>query len=108
MAEQSNLERLKELDAEREKLVDASVSEAIAQINNLISELSALGQTFELVKVDGRKTRKASSTSREKSQCTICKFDTIPQHDGRTHRDQRENKRPYTDKELAKHGLVKA
>lgn len=40
-------------------------------------------------------------------ECPICQFATDEPHDGRKHRSQGENKRPFTDEELSELGLRK-
>lgn len=103
------LEKLKKLDAERSKLLEGAKTEALAKANQAVEELNAIGFSYELVENKGEKPRKARKVDHApKGTCPICKYSTNPPHDARSHRAQQSHKKPFTDDELAKLGMVKA
>ena len=109
MSEQSVIDRIKQLDAEKAKLLDAAKRGALKKVEDAIGELHSLGFTnYRLQEVDAdpgpRKIRRPASPDRE---CQICRFKTIPSHDSRKHRSQAV-KKPFTDAELHDMGLQKA
>jgi len=109
MSEQSVIDRIRQLDAEKAKLLSEAKKEALKKVEDAISELHSLGFTnYRLQEVgadpDPRKIRRTASSDRE---CQICQFKTNPPHDGRKHRSQT-IKKPFTDAELHDLGLEKA
>jgi hypothetical protein len=94
------LKAIKDLEAQKAE----AIQELLAERLKIDEQLAMLGHT------DGKAPKKKAGTPRQKSEiCTICKFATDPSHDGRLkfHRDQGENKKPLTDKQLADLGLKK-
>lgn len=107
----SVLDRLKKLDAEREKLLDEAKSEALAAAEAAIKDLNDLGFNYRLVEAGQRAAVKESGNGRRRSgpsdqPCPICQFKTDPPHDGRAHRSQKE-KKPFSPAELAEKGLTR-
>ena len=108
-AEKSAIQRIKELEAERASIFDQAKEEALAKAKAAVSELNALGlnyvlsssaeKPFKSGQGKGKRTIKAAA-------CPICEFQTMPPHDGRTHRNQKK-KAPFSAAELKEKGLVK-
>jgi len=113
MPEQNAIDRIKQLEHERDKLFDTAKKEALARVETAVAELNSLGFSYMLEDRTSRAPRKArakrKSTHQMKNRpCPICKFKTSPPHDARKHRfTQGKKKRPYTSKELADLGLKK-
>src|SRR5271166_3572432 len=105
-------DRLKALNEERDKLLEAAKTEALEQAEKAIAELNELGFHYSLVEGPVRAPRKTGTEAPEPqtrdAPCPICKFKTDPHHDGRAraHRSQK-TKKPFTVAELAKLGLTK-
>ena len=117
-ASDNPVERIKQIDQERAKLLGEAKKEALARANQAVADLVALGFTYTLV--DGQaparaKTAKTAKTASRKgtrqirnAPCSICGFKTAPLHDARRHRfSQGKKKRPFTAKELSDLGLKK-
>ena len=100
------VQRIKQLDQERSQLVAAAKKEALAKAQGAISDLTALGFTYELVDKGDGAVRKALR-HRKDATCPVCKFKTSPLHDARRHRGQGKRKRPFTSGELREFGLAK-
>jgi hypothetical protein len=105
------IDRLKEMDAERAKLLNAAKKEALSRAQAAVADLNALGFSYTL-RARQPKLSKAlaqKQTRRTKdAPCSICKFRTSPPHDARKHRfTQGKRKRPFTTKELTDMGLNK-
>jgi hypothetical protein len=99
--------RIKELDAERTKLLNDAKKEALSRAQQAVSELNALGFSYSLVakKAAGRK---AVGGIPADQPCRICGFRTNPPHDARKHRfSPKARKRAFNAKELADLGLRK-
>lgn len=95
-----------------EKIKKDAVDELIKEINLKIADLNGFGYEYSLTEELPApvKAKKPTGTPRQKSEmCKICQFSTTPLHDGRykAHREQGTTKKPFTDKELAAHGLTK-
>lgn len=106
------LEQLKKLDEQRAKLIADATAEAKKKAEDAVAELNALGFSYRLVEGEAASPKSKSSGEkkpRAKRDCTICKFGTDPHHDGRhpAHRDQGDNKKPFTEKQLKDLGLNK-
>lgn len=99
------LEQLKELEFQKNKILEEAKAEALHKIEELLEDLASLGLHYELVRTGGR-SDKVSKATRQMKQCTICGFDTSPPHDGRKHRAQ-DKKKPFTASELDELGLHK-
>jgi hypothetical protein len=102
----SVLERLKKLQADRQKIEDeeeeitkTAEAEILAKAETFIEELREYGLEYRFVKGRGR-------TADPNKDCPICNFRTDPPHDGRAHRNI-EPKKPFTTAELDKMRLTK-
>jgi hypothetical protein len=103
MAKNDLISRIKEIDAERTKLMDAAKKEALARAQQAVADLNALSFAYSLGETQRRKS--AGQIQTEKP-CPICKFKTVPPHDGRRHRfSAKAKKRPFSARELANLGL---
>jgi hypothetical protein len=108
----SVLDELKALNEQRDKLVEDAKNELLKVAQKAVAELNELGFHYSLVEGAVRARRKAvTGEEAPKRQtrdapCPICKFKTDPHHDGRAHRSQK-TKKPFTNAELAKLGLMK-
>jgi len=100
------VQRIKQLDQERSQLVATAKKEALAKAQGAISDLTALGFTYELVDKGDGAMRKALRR-RGDAICPVCKFKTSPPHDARRHRGQGKRKRQFTAGELREFGLEK-
>jgi hypothetical protein len=110
MVEKDPIARIKEIDAERAKLIDEAKKEALARAQHAISDLNALGFAYSLTQVSvGRKAagRKGAGQIQAEKPCKICGFRTRPPHDARKHRFSKAKKRPFNAKELTDLGLRK-
>jgi hypothetical protein len=104
------ISRIKELDAERTKLLDDAKKEALTRAQQAIGDLNALGFSYILAQASAaRKSagRKATGHIPADSPCRICGFRTNPPHDARRHRFSKAKKRPFNAKELTDLGLRK-
>jgi hypothetical protein len=104
MAEKDPIARIKELDAERTKLIDGAKKEALARAQQAVADLNALGFAYSLTR--GETQRKNGQIQAEKP-CKICGFRTRPPHDARKHRFSKAKKRAFNAKELTDLGLRK-
>jgi hypothetical protein len=110
MAEKDPIARIKELDAERARLLDEAKKEALARAQQAVADLNALGFAYNLTQISaGRKAVGKRATGRipVDNPCRICGFRTNPPHDARKHRFSKARKRPFTAKELTDLGLRK-
>ena len=103
---QSALERLRQLDEERQQILETAKSEALEQANNALEALNSLGFNYRLVegsapqrKSSGDGSHRGTRQVNSDRACPICGFKTEPPHDARRHRAQAE-KKPFTDEEL--------
>src|SRR5262245_44776581 len=106
----SAVNKIRQLDAQRAKLIAAAKSEALKKVAKALQELNDLGFNYKLV-TDGdrqlafKKAKKGRGKGRvTKGACKICGFSTIPPHDARTHRGQ-SKKAPLTNEELVGRGM---
>ena len=103
----SVLDKIKELDKQRDKLLKQAKKVAHDKATNAVEELNSLGFHYELVE---RKSSSSGNVSRQSVRkrkdvpCPLCNFKTTPPHDGRAHRSQT-SKAPFTEKELRERGL---
>jgi len=102
-----------QLQKEREKLQGqiAEIDEKLRDMrssrqNELLSELKELGWSPTAART-GRKTA-ASGGKRKSSSDAVCPICQVPGHDGRAHRSQGKNKKPFTKEELRERGLAAA
>jgi hypothetical protein len=108
------LERLKTLDAERERILSDAKREALDRANQALHALNDLGFSYRLVEGGGRGrpparekrqgTRARAAAAPGARPCPICGFATDPPHDGRAHRGQSQ-KAAFTGAELEARGL---
>lgn len=108
----SALEKIMELDKQREQILSAAKNEALTSANAAVKALNDLGFEYQLVlKGKPAASTKASrkGTRRIKdAPCAYCGFKTAPLHDKRAHRTQpKGKKRPFTAAELAQKGYKK-
>jgi hypothetical protein len=102
--------RIKELDAEKSKLIESAKSEALERAKQAVADLNALGFSYSLTQVSvGRKPagRKGLGGIPTEKPCRICGFRTSPPHDARRHRFSKAKKRPFNAKELTDLGMRK-
>ena len=102
----TTLEQLKSLDSQRAKLLEGAKSEAMNAVQEALAELNALGFHYDIA--EGRKGARRSVRERKDEPCPICKFKTVPPHDGRRHRAQGAKKKAFTNQELVQFGFAKA
>lgn len=114
MAKESALDRIKKLDEERKSILEEAKAEAMKKVDEGLAELKALGFKYRLVAdsdVYDMSTKRRNSKPPPRSLislCPICQFTTVPPHDGRQHRSQGDNKKPFNDSELKELGLTLA
>ena len=101
-APSSPLDRIKQLDEEKQKIIKEAKEEAITKINALVGELNELGDGDYKLTNNNAPARKS-----KRGPCPHCKFETVPHHDGRQHRSQGEKKKPFSQKELEALELTK-
>lgn len=110
----SALERIRQLDQEKARIMGEAKSEAMRKAQVALDELNALGFNYRLSE-GGAGRRSAAEGSRRGTRqvnpdraCPVCGFRTEPPHDARAHRTQGNNKRAFTADELSARGLRKA
>ena len=95
------LERLKQVEEERAKLLNEAKEELLARANAAIAELNTLGFSYHLIEGSVEPARKARERHKDPTApCPVCKFVTRPVHDARAHKSQGEHKKPFTAQEL--------
>jgi hypothetical protein len=107
----SPLQRIKELDKEREQLLSNAKKEALAKAKEAIAELDALGFAYSLTEETqhpGQRLPRGGMRRLKDAPCPVCKFKTNPPHDARKHRGQGKRKRVFTAADRTKLGLAKA
>jgi hypothetical protein len=105
MAEKDPITRIKELEAEKSKLIESAKSEAPGRAKQAVSDLNALGFSYQLVdRVSNAKPKKGMVSGKA---CPICDWKTNPPHDARAHRSQGKRKHAFSSKELTDLGLRK-
>jgi hypothetical protein len=77
---------------------------AIAHLGLPVLRQDKKGPKPQTPKVEGAKRTRTKNPDRD---CPICEFKTVPPHDARRHRGQKE-KRPFTAEELEAMGMEKA
>jgi hypothetical protein len=101
----SVLDQLKKLDEQRSSLLAGAKKEALDKAKAAVDELNTLGFSYSLVEGDGKRKRQTRVID-PNAECPVCKFATIPSHNGRQHRSQ-DPKKPFTAKELEELGMKK-
>src|SRR5262245_43116575 len=106
----SPLNRIRQLEEEKNTLLQEAKAEAMERVNQALVDLNALGFNYRVSEGGGRGaaagSRKGTRQIRN-APCPICGFLTNPPHDRRAHRTQ-EPKRPFTAEELKTRGYAKA
>ena len=105
----SPLQQLRQLDRQREKILENAREEALAKAEQAIQALNDLGFNYRLTEAPRRYAKKASkkrTRTVKDAPCPTCGFKTNPPHDGRAHRIQA-TKKPFTAEELNERGLTK-
>ena len=116
MKQSTVLEKLKELDAQRDQLLSDAMQDALTRAEEAVSELNALGFHYYLGEGEARPTpaRRSKQPVANKpvrhvpkdAPCPICNFRTDRPHDRRSHRMQK-RKRPFNVKELEAMGMTR-
>ncbi len=111
----SVLDRLKQLNEQRDQLMGEAKSEAVGRAQEAVDALNALGYRYALVEQPERRASRGAAPSRRGTRqvnadrpCPICGFKTKPPHDARAHRAQGNKKRAFTADELSAKGMQKA
>jgi hypothetical protein len=105
----SPLQQLRQLDKQREKILEHAKEEALVNAEQAITALNDLGFNYRLTEVPRRAAKKATkkrARTVKDAPCPTCGFKTSPTHDGRAHRSQK-SKKPFTPDELKERGLTK-
>ena len=108
----SPLERIKQLDEERNRLMEEAKREALEKATQAVADLNALGLNYRLTEMvddtpprrhsSGDEGRKGTRQPTPGRACPVCKFVTDPPHDGRAHKKHPE---PFRDDELDQRGM---
>ena len=116
MKQATVLEKLKELDEQRDQLLSGARRDARTRAEEAVSALNALGFHYYLGEGEARQMPARGSKQAIESKsarhmpkdapCPICKFRTDRPHDGRSHRMQK-RKRPFNGKELEAMGMTR-
>jgi len=108
---ESPINRIKELDKERARLLDTAKKEALTRAESAVADLNALGFDFRLVNgvARGRPagTGRRGGRKMRAKECPLCKFETKPPHDRRAHRFSAAKRRPFTAAELKEKGYAR-
>lgn len=97
----STIDKFRELQQHAENARHEAKHEILVKAKAILAELKQLGFTFQLIEHKGGK--RAAGVG----PCPVCRFETLPPHDGRTHRGQGDKKKPFTRVQLRKLGLQK-
>ena len=102
------MEKLRELDEQRETLMKDAKAEALKAVEAAVAGLNSLGFDYILTKRQSRSPVGGGKGVRtiKDADCPICGFKTDPRHDGRAHRSQK-GRKPFTAGELQAKGLQK-
>lgn len=101
------LERMKKLDDERNKLRDSAKSEALARAQEVIDDLNTLGFNYVISERGSSGRGRGGARQKKDVACPICKFKTMPAHDGRRHRSQGNKKSAFSASELSSMGYTR-
>lgn len=104
------LEKVLKLQAEMAKIAEEAKAEALAQAEAAIETLNSLGGEYYLGQggapyYTDRLKKTVKRAQKTEGECPICQFATEKFHDGRQHRKQGNDKRPFTDEELMEMGM---
>jgi hypothetical protein len=97
---------IRKLDEQRKKLIEGAKVEALQNVQETINNLNSLGFSYRLAEETDAGRNGAVRKSSDRS-CPICKFKTVPPHDGRRHRSQGKDKKPFSVQELTEFGLAR-
>ena len=106
----SAVDKVRELDTQRARLIAAAKAEVMKKVERAIKELDDLGFTYKLVADGDRRTvlKKAKrGEGRAESKMDLARyasFQLYRAHDARTHRGQTK-KAPFTSQELVERGF---
>ena len=103
---QSAVERIRQLRAEEEKIIAEAKAELLEAAQLAVDELNELGFNYGLTE-GGKKAKTGLKRQVSDAPCPICEYKTNPPHDGRKHRPQGEEKRPFNPAELEELELVR-
>lgn len=104
----TSFHRYTQLKAEADTLFAKAKDEALSKARQAIAELNGLGFTYDIIDTDKKSKTAKTKRQAKAGACPICTFETSPYHNGRQHRAQGHDKRPFTADELAELGLSKA
>lgn len=99
MAQKPTIQELEKQIAQVKEEMRVNMVDAITK---MIGELGELGFPYELIEKKKKQHKGVVATK----PCPVCKFQTKPPHDGRSHRYQKKNA-PFTAAELKELGLTK-
>ena len=104
----SALEKIKQLDEQRAKILRQAKEEALTKAHDAINELGELGFDYQLTTrgSSSQGSRKGTRQINPDKPCGYCGFQTVPPHDKRAHRSQDE-KAPFNKAELQDLGYTK-
>jgi hypothetical protein len=109
LADKSAIQRIKELDEERTKLLSNAKQEAMDRAKAAVSDLNDLGFNYRLTTMDelrnGAGKSKKAVRQKKDVPCSVCNFKTDPPHDARAHRGQK-RKKPFSAQELKDKGYT--
>lgn len=101
--DETPVQKLARLDAERAEILATAKADALQKANDAVIELNALGFHYHLSE-EAPKANAAKRGFPSDADCPVCKFKTVPPHDGRAHKSHTAF---FDDDELAKRNLVK-
>lgn len=100
----TTIDKFKELQQHAENARNEAKEEVLMKAKEVLAELKELGFTYQLIEHRPTALGKGTITM---GPCSVCKFETLPPHDGRTHRFQGDDKQPFTRAQLRKLGFQK-
>ena len=98
------LSKLLAVKLEEEK--ESAKQKLVAEFNERLAHFGFSPEDLGMLRKRGRKPGEGRRAIHA-GECSVCKFTTQPAHDGRKHRSQGDDKKPFTAKELAELGIVK-
>ncbi|MEZ5925901.1 MAG: hypothetical protein R3D57_16115 [Hyphomicrobiaceae bacterium] len=106
---QAQMENIHRLQEEIKDLQQTAKEQLVAKANEVIADLNRMGHDYRLVQGSGRGAGRSAPRQSDPSRpCPVCRFRTVPFHDGRTHRSQGKNKKAFSAEELRSLGLKRA
>ncbi len=107
MVKSTALERIRQLEAEKKSILEEAKTELFEQIGSAINGLADIGLYYKVVETEQKSTPNKRMKTGKARSCPLCQFDTVPPHDGRTHRSQ-STKKAFSEAELKDLGMTKA